>query len=449
MDIRLRWVSTALTLLSMGSLACGITVQSPADVLPDGSAFLWVEAESASELGGDDPSVGFVLVDNINPIKTITMTADEQEVVKGGLDVLPANTNASGGAGIFDQLGGGLHANTATWELQFTTPGTYYLFLHASMYNSNTDTGYGNEDSIFVAPSFNANSSDDWIGFVGVDQDGNELTGDSAVDGWVPIFNNKVVVSAGDSELHNSTEEDFWDGQFHWMLADFAIDSGADGRYIDDYGLALQYNITEADIGQVQTFQISTREPYGAIDGLLFSTSDQLLQEYSQQQVDELFLNRTIAIPGDFDKSGVLDLADVNMLNAGISAGTNEAALDLNADNAVNRDDLAVWVKDLKKTWFGDANLDNEFNSGDLVIVFQAGKYEQESAATWDQGDWNGDLRFNSGDLVSAFQDGGYEKGVRAVRAVPEPAGLIWWALGLATCCLRRRSTISAARTVR
>ena len=33
-----------------------------------------------------------------------------------------------------------------------------------------------------------------------------------------------------------------------------------------------------------------------------------------------------------------------------------------------------IWVNDLKNTWIGDANLDLEFNSGDMVQVFVAGQ---------------------------------------------------------------------------
>jgi hypothetical protein len=132
-------------------------------------------------------------------------------------------------------------------------------------------------------------------------------------------------------------------------------------------------------------------------------------------------------IPGDFDGSGALDIADVNALNTDIAAGTNSAIYDLNADGATNLADLTIWIKDLKHTWFGDADLNGEFNSADFVIIFQAGKFEAASNATWREGDWNGDLRFSSGDLVQAFQDGGFEVGPRtAVSAVPEPHTLTW-----------------------
>ena len=53
-----------------------------------------------------------------------------------------------------------------------------------------------------------------------------------------------------------------------------------------------------------------------------------------------------------------------------------DAMFDLNSDGSVDHEDHRIWVKDLKHTWFGDANLDGEFNSSDMVQVFAAGKYE-------------------------------------------------------------------------
>ena len=58
----------------------------------------------------------------------------------------------------------------------------------------------------------------------------------------------------------------------------------------------------------------------------------------------------------------------------------------------------------------GDSNDDGIFESGDLVAVFQAGKYEDNTPnnATFDEGDWNQDGDFNSSDLVLVFQNGHY-----------------------------------------
>jgi hypothetical protein len=140
-----------------------------------------------------------------------------------------------------------------------------------------------------------------------------------------------------------------------------------------------------------------------------------------------------VVVRGDFDNSGALDAPDVNQLSEQIALGTNPPAYDLNADNLTNISDLDIWVRDLKKTWFGDSNLDGQFNSSDLVAVFQAGRFERDENALWTEGDWNADRRFNSGDLVRAFQDGGFEMGPRAAVAgqfVPEPTfGTCAWSL--------------------
>ncbi|MCA9197451.1 MAG: tandem-95 repeat protein [Planctomycetales bacterium] len=56
----------------------------------------------------------------------------------------------------------------------------------------------------------------------------------------------------------------------------------------------------------------------------------------------------------------------------------------------------------------GDSNRDGIFNSADLVLVFQAGEYEDAIVgnSTWEDGDWNGDGEFNSNDFVFAFEAG-------------------------------------------
>lgn len=153
------------------------------------------------------------------------------------------------------------------------------------------------------------------------------------------------------------------------------------------------------------------------------------------------------AIVGDFDKSGVLDLADIDAISAAARGQANPSEYDLNKDQLVNAADRGVWVEQLKKTWFGDANLDGQFNSTDFVAVFQIGEYEDATNgnSTWADGDWNGDGDFNSSDFVTAFQGGGFEAGPRAaVASVPEPSsgiiGLMMGAVGLGWNVRRRRN---------
>jgi hypothetical protein len=136
-----------------------------------------------------------------------------------------------------------------------------------------------------------------------------------------------------------------------------------------------------------------------------------------------LLIEFTGDVGGDFNGNGALDAADIDALTAEVLAGTNQARFDLNNDQLVNSADRTVWVVDIKKTYFGDANLDGLFGTDDFVAVFVAGQYEDGVAAnsTWATGDWNGDSEFDTADFVVAFQGGGFEKGPRMAVAVPEP----------------------------
>ncbi len=144
----------------------------------------------------------------------------------------------------------------------------------------------------------------------------------------------------------------------------------------------------------------------------------------SQMEIDDLY-NGQPTIPGDFDNSGALDVADIDQLTVESASGNNNPGFDLTGDGKVNVDDVTHWAIELKNTWIGDADLNGEFNSSDLVVVLAAGAYEADVDAVWSSGDFNGDGRSNSSDLVAALGDGGYEIGPRAaVSAVPEPSGI-------------------------
>ncbi len=135
---------------------------------------------------------------------------------------------------------------------------------------------------------------------------------------------------------------------------------------------------------------------------------------------------------GDFSGNGVLDVNDVNLILQAIAEQKHPAQFDLDNRGTVDAVDLRIWVKDLKHTWFGDADLSGEFNSSDFVQVFQAAKYETGELAGWAEGDWNGNLSFDSADFITAFTDSGYEQGQRTgVSAVPEPGGVLLLILGL------------------
>ncbi len=75
----------------------------------------------------------------------------------------------------------------------------------------------------------------------------------------------------------------------------------------------------------------------------------------------------------------------------------------------------------------GDANDDGNFDSSDLVRVFQMAEYQDGIAnnSTYDEGDWNQDGDFDSSDLVAAFQEDHYIAAARPLEA--EIAAAVDW----------------------
>ncbi len=229
-------------------------------------------------------------------------------------------------------------------------------------------------------------------------------------------------------------EDDF--GEFAIYFNGEEVFSGeANGSVAGDPDLAILGDWAQGGfIGLVPDFN---RQLVGLIDEFyLFSRA------LPPEEINTLFVMDPITDEGDYNGDGVLDSVDIDLQAAEMAKPADQqdtAVFDHNADNAVNTEDRTIWVKDLRGTWVGDSNLDNEFNSGDLVVVFGAGKYETGETAGWAEGDWSGDQLFDSGDLVVAFTDGGYELGPPAPAAVPEPSSLAMLLLGLLLMVTRRR----------
>jgi hypothetical protein len=151
---------------------------------------------------------------------------------------------------------------------------------------------------------------------------------------------------------------------------------------------------------------------------------------YGPLSTDEMQFLFYVSYPvrGDFSGDGITDVKDIDMLTRSVRRGSTNRVYDINYDGVVSGEDQVTWVKKVANTYFGDANLDGEFNSADLVGVFQTGHYEDAIVgnSTWSTGDWDGNGEFDSGDFVLAFQDGGYERGPRAAAgAVPEPTSVL------------------------
>ncbi len=152
-------------------------------------------------------------------------------------------------------------------------------------------------------------------------------------------------------------------------------------------------------------------------------------------------------ITGDFNSNGLFDAGDIDQLTQAIRDSETAPIYDLNGDGEVNPTDRAAWVNEIASTYFGDANLDFEFGSADLVFVLQAGEYEdlEPNNSSWAAGDFNGDFDFTSRDLILALETGAYEQGRRtAVDALPEPNGLILLAIGIMLLVSSRQRMMSS-----
>ncbi len=149
--------------------------------------------------------------------------------------------------------------------------------------------------------------------------------------------------------------------------------------------------------------------------------------------------NPTLPYPlGDFNRDQIVDVHDVNLLSEAIAANSDDLHFDLDASQSVDLGDLNQMIHEVMRTSMGDANLDGEFNTRDLVMVLEAGKYETQLDAGWSHGDWTADLRFGTADLVAALMEGTYEQGPQpSSAAVPEPNGSILALAAILVCSSR------------
>jgi hypothetical protein len=202
-------------------------------------------------------------------------------------------------------------------------------------------------------------------------------------------------------------------------------------------------NLAFANLDRTKPSALETRD----LDAAIFDATS----TYNQWTVfpdyfDPVAAGLTLALSplGDFDGDGELQMADLDELIQRLRFGEPRRWLaelhDVNENDRLSSSDLDFWIKELKGTWFGDANLDGEFNSSDMVQVFAAGKYETEQEASWAMGDWDASGIFDSSDMVTAFADGGYEKGLRMdAAAVPEPTSVLLLVTGLMGLAIFRR----------
>ncbi len=266
---------------------------------------------------------------------------------------------------------------------------------------------------------------------------------DQPFSGAEPVFPVSFYSSAGPSLSPDGKTLFFMDG---WTAPRRPGGSGTDiwvafrASTDKDFGDAV--NLNEQWPGSTINTSVTDGTPSVSPDWPLAGSKLYFTRATSNNAVGGVTIMEAdwITDPGDLDASGQLDANDLDLLSLEIRTAENRRGFDLNSDQLVDEKDHEVWVKELKNTWFGDANLDGEFNTGDLVQVLGTGKYETQEYASWSEGDWNGDGVFGTGDLVKALEDGGYEMGPRMnALVVPEPSGAAVLAIGVFVALCRQR----------
>ena len=170
---------------------------------------------------------------------------------------------------------------------------------------------------------------------------------------------------------------------------------------------------------------------------------------YGPLSTDEMQFLFYISHPvtADINRNGTVDVRDIDALARRVRIARYSPNYDVTFDGVVDFEDQVRWVERLMDTYFGDSNLDGEFNTADLVAVFRAGEFEDaiDGNSTWATGDWNGDEEFDTSDLVLAFQRGGFEKGARVAPTVPEPNAAALLIFGIGAVLFRRTNSFDAS----
>ena len=313
---------------------------------------------------------------------------------------------------------------------------SFWFNADSSEYGETFDTDdprvdfyYGNGDNGTVRPHLSANRGGRPVGLY-VNADGDIATPfEATIDAFSTDEWHHVLIS--------------WDGDEANIFVDGKLDNTV--SLSDSAQIAIS---AVAEGGELQdgTLAPGPRVNFPIENNGFASLTDDGLTLFNAA-LEWLLSDPSNAIPGDYNRDGVVDAMDADRQAVEMKSATPDlATFDENGDGEVNEADRLIWVKthtlEGNGTYVGDANLDGEFNSGDLVEVFSAGKYEQGVMAGWAEGDWDGDMVFDSGDLVAAFSDGGYEQGPfmpAAPAAVPEPSSIVLLLLGATLMVLRRR----------
>ncbi len=258
--------------------AQALTLQNPANVIGTGTnawSYLILEGENYEAETDATPSFGFTraFADGTVPL----LSAYENPV-------LATNTTASKLGALWTQPAP-KHGDKVTYRVQFSHPGTYYLYMRFTMFeNGGNPAHYLNEDSFFVPPDWGKDPQTDWPLSDAGGQNGGYTEG--CCDGAGYLFIPEK--GGGGLRVSHSADTNYWEGNFHWndLYSSQFLNATTQG----EPKVRRKYEVPPALVGRPLTFTISNRENGTAIDLFLFSTHPDLMDKYAQEELDQLLL---------------------------------------------------------------------------------------------------------------------------------------------------------------
>jgi|GEM_PF-1632093 len=139
---------------------------------------------------------------------------------------------------------------------------------------------------------------------------------------------------------------------------------------------------------------------------------------YSISEFVEVLDPSSLTLKGDFDLSGTLDPADIDLLSSNLNNGQTE--FDLNGDLIINQIDRTVWVESLANTRFGDADLNGTVEFADFLALSEG----FGSPGGWSNGNFDGRDGVDFSDFLLLSDNFGAGDAA-ASQTVPEPTLMI------------------------
>ncbi len=253
-----------------------VSVQDPADVVGTGQdawSYLVMEAENYEYETNTTTGIGFT-----------TVHAGDGLTNSLGNPVLAANTTASQGGALFGRTAFGQYADKITYQVQFATPGTYYLYMRFTMFENAANANYLSEDSFFVPPDFGKDPQTDWP----LSDRGGYCEGGLSTSGFLWI----IEPGTGGARTNHSGNDGlsqayYWEGNFHWNQCISSQFLNPDTQGVPNY--PFNYTVTPAMVGKKLNFTIGYREGGVTPDLFLFSTHTNMMEYYTQEELDQLF----------------------------------------------------------------------------------------------------------------------------------------------------------------